>query len=334
MHAAPSLALFQASPVLAGPTSIVSAATAATPSWASDVVAVRRGAVSINPRQHLSLGLGSVALAGGCAATVVAGSARSRGAVKRRKGARRHVAMAAGAQGAGDIGVVLLSAGVGKRMGAKIPKQYLKLLGREIALHSLEAFLDCDVAEIVIVCAEEWQSIFQEYLDKRGPVKPVIKYTVGGAERQDSVCNGLAELTTEFAAVHDSARPLVTKDEVEKVIADARKYGAALLAVKTKATIKQAAIGESGEPLVDGTPDRSTMWEAHTPQVIRCELLRKGFENAAAKNLAVTDDVSLVESLGEPVKLTEGEYTNIKVTTPEDIAVAETILQSRGFTGA
>lgn len=233
--------------------------------------------------------------------------------------------------GTGSVGVVLLSAGVGKRMGAGIPKQYIKLLGLEIALHSLESFLDCDVAEIVVVCAEEWRHVFSDYLQTRGPVRPTVKFAGGGAERQDSVRNGLTQLTTDFAAVHDAARPLVTQGEIEEVIKDARRYGAALLAVQTKATIKQAALGEDGEHLVSSTPDRDTMWEALTPQVVSCELLRQGFEHVAKNELKVTDDASLVEVLGKPVKLTEGEYTNIKVTTPEDMAVAEAILRGRGF---
>lgn len=261
-------------------------------------------------------------LAGASAALALYSAARTSARARSRASA---VAVAAGT---GDVSVVLLSAGVGKRMGAKIPKQYLKLLGREIALHSLEAFLDCDVKEIAIVCADEYRSIFEDYLAKRGNVKPVIKYTGGGAERQDSVCNGLAEITAEYAAVHDSARPLVTKAEIEKVIADAKVHGAALLAVQTKATIKQA---KAGETMVAATPNRSLLWEAHTPQVIRSELLRAGFKNAAENKLEVTDDVSLIESLGKPVKITPGEYTNLKVTTPEDIAVAETILRERGF---
>ena len=228
-----------------------------------------------------------------------------------------------------DVGVVLLSAGVGKRMGASIPKQYIKLMGLEIALHSLDTFLACDVAEIVIVCAEDWQYIFQDHLDKKGSISADVKFTTGGKERQDSVSNGLAKITAPIVAIHDAARPLVTEGEVEKVVADAREHGAALLAVRTKATIKQA-VSES-EAFVEGTPKRKLLWEAHTPQVIQSELLRKGFENAEKEGLDVTDDVSLVEQLGEKVKLTEGEYTNIKVTTPEDIAVAETILKERGF---
>jgi len=228
-----------------------------------------------------------------------------------------------------DVGVVLLSAGVGKRMGASIPKQYIKLMGLEIALHSLDTFLACDVAEIVIVCAEEWQHVFKDHLDRVGPTEVDVKFTAGGKERQDSVNNGLAKIDAPIVAIHDGARPLVTKEEVERVVADAREHGAALLAVRTKATIKQA-VGES-DAFVESTPKRKLLWEAHTPQVIRSELLRKGFEKAEKEGLDVTDDVSLVEQLGEKVKLTEGEYTNIKVTTPEDIAVAETILKERGF---
>ena len=242
----------------------------------------------------------------------------------RRLGLRSGTSLAAGS----DVGVVLLSAGVGKRMGAKIPKQYIKLLGLEIALHSLDTFLDCDVAEIVIVCAEEWQYIFKEHLEKRG-ASCALKFTGGGKERQDSVQNGLAEITVPLVAIHDAARPLVTKEEMEKVVADAREHGAALLAVPTKATIKQAVAKD--EPFVAATPKRKLLWEAHTPQVIQAELLRKGFQKAEEEGSEVTDDVSLVELLGEKVKLTEGEYTNIKVTTPEDIAVAETILKERGF---
>lgn len=281
------------------------------------------------PAQALGFGV----LSGSALAAWASSGHRHSGTRQKARGCRRIRAVASetASAGSGSVGVILLSAGVGKRMGAGIPKQYIKLLGLEIALHSLECFLECDVAEIVIVCAEEWRHIFNDYLKTRGPVKPCIKYTVGGAERQDSVCNGLAELTTEFAAVHDAARPLVTKEEIENVIEDARKYRTALLGVQTKATIKQACLGEEGEPLVSQTPDRNTMWEALTPQIVPCELLREGFKHATENGLVVTDDVSLVEFLGKPVKLTEGEYTNIKVTTPEDIAVAETILRGRGF---
>jgi len=226
--------------------------------------------------------------------------------------------------------VILLSAGMGKRMGVNFPKQYMKLSGREIALRSLDVFLDCDdVAEIVIVCADDYRTIFEEHLAGCSNVRPVIKYASGGKERQDSVCSGLVCITSEFVAVHDSARPLVTKAEVERVISDARAVGAAVLAVPTKATIKQAVVGGERDGMVATTPNRKTLWEAHTPQVVRTSLLRRGFSFAMERGLDVTDDVSVVELLGEPVRITEGQYTNIKVTTPEDIEIAESILSHR-----
>lgn len=264
------------------------------------------------------------ALVTGCFLAAAATSATTLSA-RRSEKRQQKVACAASE----DVGVVLLSGGVGKRMGAGIPKQYIKLMGLEIALHSLDTFLDCDVSEIVIVCAEEWQHVFKDHLEKRGALNCELKFTGGGKERQGSVRNGLAKITTPIVAIHDSARPLVTKAEMEKVVADAAEYGAALLAVPTKATIKQAVATDDN--FVAATPKRKLLWEAHTPQVIRSDLLRKGFEKAEKEDLEVTDDVSLVELLGEKVKLTEGEYTNIKVTTPEDIAVAETILKERGF---
>eukprot|EP00933_Yihiella_yeosuensis_P008840 TRINITY_DN11451_c0_g1_i1.p1 TRINITY_DN11451_c0_g1~~TRINITY_DN11451_c0_g1_i1.p1 ORF type:complete len:353 (+),score=78.65 TRINITY_DN11451_c0_g1_i1:118-1176(+) len=283
-------------------------------------------ATSSNLGHHVALAAAAVAL-GSLSALL---NRRQPSPASRSLNSRR--GLTALAASASDVGVVLLSGGVGKRMGANIPKQYLKLMGLEIVLHSLDTFLECGVAEIAIVCGDEWRSVFEEHIAKKGKVGPIIKFTGGGKERQDSVKNGLAQITSEFAAIHDGARPLVTKAEVEKVIDDARKHGAALLAVQTKATVKQASIiAKEGEPLVAATPNRKLLWEAHTPQVIRADLLRRGFDNAAEKNLEVTDDVSLIECLNEPVKLTEGEYTNIKVTTPEDMAVAEAILKERGY---
>jgi len=122
-------------------------------------------------------------------------------------------------------------------------------------------------------------------------------------------------------AVHDSARPLLTQAEARAVFLDAAVHGAAVLGVAVKGTIKEVADGFVGRTL-----ERSRLWEAHTPQVVRPALLRAGFARVAATGLAVTDDVSLVEALGEPVRVTPGRYTNLKVTTPEDLALAERLL--------
>ena len=182
--------------------------------------------------------------------------------------------------------------------------------------------------DIVVVCDESYDDMFLEHdasLAHAG--KEPLRFARPGKERQDSVFNGLQEISSdaELVAVHDSARPLVTAEEVDRVVGDALRHGAAVLGVRTKATIKEVGDGN----LVTRTLDRSMLWEMHTPQVMRPGLLRRGYELVQREGLEVTDDVSIVEHTGEPVKVTEGEYTNIKLTTPDDIVIAERILANR-----
>ncbi|KAB2025231.1 hypothetical protein ES319_D06G136000v1 [Gossypium barbadense] len=221
-----------------------------------------------------------------------------------------------------SVSVILLAGGKGKRMGASMPKQYLPLLGQPIALYSLYTFSRMiEVKEIVVVCDPSYEDIFEEAKDK---INVDLKFTLPGKERQDSVYSGLqaVDLNSELVCIHDSARPLVRSGDVEKVLKDGWLIGAAVLGVPVKATIKEA----NGDSYVVKTLDRKTLWEMQTPQVIKPELLRKGFELVHRGGLEVTDDVSIVEHLKHPVYVTEGCYTNIKVTTPDDLLLAERIL--------
>nr|AAZ80386.1 2-C-methyl-D-erythritol 4-phosphate cytidylyltransferase [Ginkgo biloba] len=221
------------------------------------------------------------------------------------------------------VSVVLLAGGKGKRMGASMPKQYLPLLGQPIALYSFYTFSRMsEVKEIITVCDPSYRDIFEE---ARNSVKINLKFALPGKERQDSVFNGLQEVdqATELVCVHDSARPLVLSEDVEKALQDAWIHGAAVLGVPVKATIKEA----SSDGFVVKTLNRQTLWEMQTPQVIKPNLLRKGFELVHREGLEVTDDVSIVEHLKHPVYITEGSYTNIKVTTPDDLLLAERILK-------
>ena len=127
-------------------------------------------------------------------------------------------------------------------------------------------------------------------------------------------------------AIHDSARPLVTTDEVTRCLQDAQQHGAAVLGVKMKATVKESIDGE----FVLRTIPRENLWEIHTPQISTKASFLRGFKKVNDESLEVTDDVSVIEALGEPVKMTLGEYTNIKLTTPDDMSVAEQILKERG----
>jgi len=241
-------------------------------------------------------------------------------------GARPLSALAATATGepVANVAVVLLAGGVGSRMKAGKPKQFLELEGKTILRTSLDIFLGLEgVTSISVVLAEE----YRDQLADLAAADSRIKFAAPGKERQDSVFNGLQTIPDNAAlvCVHDAARPLVSQEEVYKVIKDADEHGAAVLAVPMKATVKESADGQ----FVLQTIDRSRLWEIHTPQVIKPDLLRKGFEKVAAEGLAVTDDVSIVEQLPAPVKITVGEYTNIKITTPEDMPMALSILQQR-----
>lgn len=221
-----------------------------------------------------------------------------------------------------SVSVILLAGGKGKRMGASMPKQYLPLLGQPIALYSLHTFSQLiEVKEIIVVCDPSYKDIFEETKEN---IHVELKFTLPGKERQDSVYSGLqaVDLNSELVCIHDSARPLVLSGDIEKVLKDGRLNGAAVLGVPVKATIKEA----NSQSFVVRTLNRKTLWEMQTPQVIKRELLRKGFELVNREGLEVTDDVSIVEHLKHPVYITEGSYTNIKVTTPDDLLLAERII--------
>ncbi|KAK7855941.1 2-c-methyl-d-erythritol 4-phosphate cytidylyltransferase [Quercus suber] len=229
-----------------------------------------------------------------------------------------------------SVSVILLAGGKGKRMG------YLPLLGQPIALYSFYTFSQLiEVKEIIVVCDPSYKDIFEVlkeifklkffvFLGTKENIHVELKFTLPGKERQDSVYSGLqaVDLNSELVCVHDSARPLVSSGDTEKVLKDGWLNGAAVLGVPVKATIKEA----NSESFVVRTLDRKTLWEMQTPQVIKPELLKKGFELVNREGLEVTDDVSIVEHLKHPVYITEGSYTNIKVTTPDDLLLAERIL--------
>jgi len=211
-------------------------------------------------------------------------------------------------------------------MKADKPKQFLELQGRPVLDHSIELLLKVQQLDsLVIVINKEYRSL--DFIQAAVAADPRIKFADPGAERQDSVCNGLAEVPDQctLVAVHDAARPLVTLDEIHRCLCDGAEHGAAVLAVPMKATVKESEDGE----FVSQTLQRSKLWEIQTPQVVKPPLLREGFKRVAEENWEVTDDVSIVELMGEPVKLTLGEYENFKLTTPEDMVIAEQVLAGR-----
>ena len=192
----------------------------------------------------------------------------------------------------------------------------------------LRRFCSCgSIAEIVLICRAQDLADFQAAADAAGlPAEITVTVTGGGDTRQQSVRNGFLSLQTdaEYAAIHDGARPLVLPEDIERVIADARRTGAASLGVPVKDTVKVVRRG-----IIADTPDRSLLYLTQTPQVFRRSIYADAMAFAAEQGRDYTDDCQLVEALGLQVTMTAGDYSNIKLTTPEDFAIAEALLREQ-----
>ena len=222
------------------------------------------------------------------------------------------------------VSVIFPAAGAGRRMKADRNKVLLELSGVPILLRTLRRFSAVPaVAELIVVVAKDEIAFVEGMLEKAQGLKPwcVVQ---GGAERQYSIANGMAHLAAnaDVVLVHDAARPLVSLAAIEAVIFAAREKGAAIAAVRAKNTIK--VVGEDGR--VEATPARASLWEVQTPQGFRREILQRAYEKAAQDGFLGTDDASLVERIGEAVFVVESDYGNLKITTPEDLWMAEALL--------
>ena len=218
--------------------------------------------------------------------------------------------------------------GTGKRMGAGTPKQFLMLDGVPMMLHSLRVLERVPgVTEIVLVVPKEERARALAEVVERYGLKKVLKVVPGGATRQESVHHGLNEVDedVEIVVVHDAVRPFITEDLVERSIEAARQHGGAIVAVPMKDTPKQA--GPDG--LIQKTLDRAGLWLAQTPQTFRRALVVAAYRKAALAHIHATDDAALVERLGHTVAIVQGSWDNMKITTPEDMVIAEAILAAR-----
>lgn len=224
-------------------------------------------------------------------------------------------------------GVIIVAAGTGSRMKKDINKQFIKLNDKEIIAHTIDKFYNNDnIDDIVVVIKEEEEKYFiDNVINKYGFDN--IKIAYGGNERQDSVYNGIKKLNNncDVILVHDGARPFVTGDIIENSIEEAKKHNAVVVGVKVKDTIK--IVSEDGN-IID-TPDRRYLWSVQTPQVFKYDIITKAYEDAYNGNYYGTDDAMLVERIGYNVKMVEGSYDNIKITTPEDLKFGEQILKNK-----
>lgn len=224
-------------------------------------------------------------------------------------------------------GVIIVAAGTGSRMNKDINKQFIKLNNKEIIVHTIDKFYNNNsIDDIVVVIKESEEEYFINNVIKKYGFDN-IKITYGGNERQDSVYNGIKELdkNCDVVIVHDGARPFVTDDIIKNSIEEAKKHNAVVVGVKVKDTIK--IVGEDGN-IID-TPNRSYLWSVQTPQVFKYEVITKAYEDAYNGNYYGTDDAMLVERIGYNVKMIEGSYDNIKITTQEDLKFGEQILKNK-----
>ena len=225
--------------------------------------------------------------------------------------------------------VLIPAAGTGRRMGGSISKQYLELAGKPILAHTLTLFENHPRIENIylIVPPDDISYCQQQIIDRYGFSK-VKRIVAGGTERQDSVRNGLDTLAEDGLSqphrpilIHDGARPLFDCKRLSTLIDIVCQTGACIIGVPVKDTIKEVENNQ-----ITGSPDRSRLWQAQTPQGFHYQLIREAFDQAADDGSTATDDASLVERLGHPVQILEGDYRNIKVTTPEDILIAAALL--------
>lgn len=225
------------------------------------------------------------------------------------------------------VSAVIVGAGSSTRMGKAISKQLIKLMNTEVIVHTLMAFEQSRlVNNVVVVCRNEDTEAIEKLIELYGITK-VTALTAGGSTRQQSVLKGvnIVKNTADLIAIHDGARPLVLPKDIDRAVENACIYKAAALGVAVKDTIK--VVNHDG-CIVD-TPDRSTLVSIQTPQIFETKLYVKAAAAAEKQGRDYTDDCQLIEALGQRVYVTEGSYTNIKVTTPEDIILAEGILSNR-----
>ncbi len=226
---------------------------------------------------------------------------------------------------------VIPAAGMGKRMGASINKQYLLLKGKPIVAHTLQLFQDSPaISGIILVIPADEIPYCREEVVERFSLSKVIEIVPGGKERQHSVMNGLSVLKRyagdeDVVVIHDGVRPFIDEKMLQESIALASEGSGALTGVPVKDTIK---VVENG--FVIDTPDRSALWHAQTPQSFRYGLILQMHEMAAQEGFLGTDDCSLLERYGEKVRIITGSYRNIKITTPEDLLLAEEFIKNPG----
>lgn len=228
----------------------------------------------------------------------------------------------------GNTAAIILAGGRGSRMQSEIPKQYMLLAGKPLLYYSLKAFEESPVDQIVLVTGKGEEEYCRDRIIVPYGFQKIVKIVNGGTERYHSVYEGLRALSedTELVLIHDGARPLITPDIIADTISSVRRHGACVVGVPSKDTVK--ITGADGH--IESTPDRDRVWIVQTPQAFRYDWIREAYDKLFAKPVSgITDDAMVLERMStHPVYMVKGSYTNIKITTPEDICLAEGLLQN------
>ena len=225
------------------------------------------------------------------------------------------------------VSAIIVAAGKGVRMGSNVDKLFLELNGSPVIAHTWRTFEEAGpIDELIIVVRKEMQSLFEAVAKKYKFNKP-FRLITGGAERQDSVWNGLQAISaeSEIVVIQDAARPCTSAELIAATIDAARETGAAVAAQALTDTIKESDDGQ----FITRTLDRSKLWAMQTPQTFRTEIIRRALEEVRKRNLVVTDDTAACELIGQAVKMVVCTGPNPKITRQEDISFVETLLRAR-----
>lgn len=226
---------------------------------------------------------------------------------------------------------IVLSAGVGRRMGSNTPKQYMDLNGFPVIYYSLKAFQDSEVSSIILVTGKEDMEYCQKEIVDRYCLDKVVSIIHGGEQRYDSVYEGLKEIgSADYVLIHDGARPMLDQTIIKESMDAVERYGAVVVGVPVKDTVKIS----DDEGFSECTPNRDALWLVQTPQSFSYELICGAYEKVYSAMESkeqvppITDDAMIVENFTKTkVKLIKGNYRNIKITTPEDLKIASVLLE-------
>ena len=228
------------------------------------------------------------------------------------------------------ITAIVLAAGSGSRMKSKTKKQFMEIKGKPVIWYSLFEFEKSRVDEIILVTGKEDIDYCKKEIVEKYNLKKVKSVVAGGSERYESVYNGLKEVTGDIVLIHDGARPMITNEIIERSIEGVIESDACVVGVHVKDTIKRA----NEEGYIIDTPNRGELWITQTPQSFKTDLIKTAYEKMKEElekgnaTLNITDDAMVVESFTtKQVRFVQGDYRNIKVTTPEDIDIAELFIE-------